>query len=247
MKRTEQIMGMPITVICADDQVDEAVIAAVFNFFRQIDTRYSPYIDSSDVGKINRGELIAEHYSQELRTILELAETTKRQTKGYFDVWHEGVFDPSGIVKGWAIQRAAALLAEHSSNYYVEAGGDIQVQGHSESGQPWQIGVRNPFDRTQTIAIVALDHGAIATSGTAIRGQHIYNPHDAAPLDDIVSLSVVGERIEDADRFATAAFAMGKQGIDFVESLAGFEGYMVDRHKTVTMTSGWQKYEANLT
>ena len=237
-------MGMPITVICADNHVNDAEIEAVFSFFRRVDARYSPYIDSSDVGRINRCELIAEHYSQELCTILELAESTKRQTNGYFDVWHDGVFDPSGIVKGWAIQRAAFILADYSSNYYIEAGGDIQVYGHSESGQPWQIGVRNPFDRTQTIAIVALDHGAIATSGTAIRGQHIYNPHDAAPLYDIVSLSVVGEHIEDADRFATAAFAMGKQGIAFIESLAGFEGYMVDKNKTVTMTSGWRKYEA---
>lgn len=244
MKRTEQIMGMPITVICADDQVDETAVEEVFGFFRQIDARYSPYIDTSDVEKINRGELIAEHYSQELRTILELAESTKHQTSGYFDVWHNGVFDPSGIVKGWAIQQAAALLAGHSRNFYIEAGGDIQAQGYSESGKPWQIGVRNPFDRKQTIAIIALDHGAIATSGTAIRGQHIYNPHDESPLDDIVSLSVVGERIEDVDRFATAAFAMGRKGIDFIESLPGFEGYMVDKNKTVTETSGWQKYEA---
>ena len=243
MNRTEQIMGMPITIICADDQVGTAVIDSVFDFFKEVDARYSPYIDTSDVGKINRGELIVEHYSQELRSILELAESTKQQTNGYFDVWHNGVFDPSGIVKGWALQQAAQLLAKHTSNFYVEAGGDIQVQGHSASGRPWQIGVRNPFDRTQTISVVALEDSGIATSGTAIRGQHIYNPHGQALLDDIVSLSVIGPKIVDADRFATAAFAMGKKGITFIESLSGFEGYMVDKHKTATMTSGWQKYE----
>jgi thiamine biosynthesis lipoprotein len=236
-------MGMPITIICADDQVSATVIDSIFDFFKEVDARYSPYIDTSDVGKINRGELIVEHYSQELHSILELAESTKQQTNGYFDVWHNGVFDPSGIVKGWAIQQAARLLAKHASNFYVEAGGDIQVQGHSASGHPWRIGVRNPFDRTQTVAVVALENGAIATSGTVIRGQHIYDPHGQALPDDVVSLSVIGPKIVDADRFATAAFAMGKKGITFIESLPGFEGYMVDKNKIATMTSGWQKYE----
>lgn len=236
-------MGMPITIIWTDDKLDQTVIDDVFDFFRVIDDRYSPYIYTSEVGKINRGELIAERYSQELRDILALAESTKSQTDGYFDVWHKGVFDPSGIVKGWAIQQAAQMLAARTANFYVEAGGDIQVQGQASSGQPWRIGVRNPFDRTQTIAIVSLDKGAIATSGTAIRGQHIYDPHDEAMLDEVVSLSVIGSRIVDADRFATAAFAMGKKGIDFIESLSGYEGYMVGKSKLVTMTSNWQKYE----
>lgn len=237
-------MGMPITVICSDNKVDQAFMDRVFEFFRGVDARYSPYIDGSDVGKINRGQLIAEHYSSELREIVKLADSTKVQTDGFFDVWHNGVFDPSGIVKGWAIQKAAHLMASRSSNFYIEAGGDIQVQGNSDSGNPWRIGVRNPFDRTQTVAVVALAHSAIATSGTAIRGQHIYNPHDETPLNDVVSLSVVGHRIVDADRFATAAFSMGRPGIEFIESLPGYEGYMIDKDKMVIKTSGWQKYEA---
>ena len=236
-------MGMPITVICVDDEVDATMFEEVFNFFREIDARYSPYIATSDVSKINRGELAATNYSQELRTILELAETTKRQTNGYFDVWHKDIFDPSGIVKGWAIQKAADLLKKRSNNFYVEAGGDIQVYGHSPSRQPWQIGVRNPFDRTQMIATIRLADGGIATSGTAIRGQHIYNPHTDAALEDTVSISVVGPRIVDADRFATAAFAMGKKGIAYIMSLPGYEGYAVDRHGIATMTPGWQEYE----
>ncbi len=74
----------------------------------------------------------------------------------------------------------------------------------------------------------------VATSGTSIRGQHIYNPQDdAAPIDEIVSLTVIGPNIYEADRFATAAFAMGSDGIVFIEQLDGFEGYMIDcqRHR----------------
>src|SRR5581483_3133547 len=98
-------------------------------------------------------------------------------------------------------------------NFYVEAGGDIQVKGRARPGQPWRIGIRNPFDRYQNIKVVELTDQAIATSGTAIRGQHIYNPHGATD-PAVVSLTVIGPTIYDADRFATAAFAMGRAGIN---------------------------------
>ena len=235
-------MGMPVTIICSDDTLDSEAFEETFNFFKKIDAAYSPYIESSDVTKINNGQLQEKDYSKELRDILKLADTTKQQANGYFDVWHKGSFDPSGIVKGWAIQQAATIIAKYTHNFYIEAGGDIQVTGVSPSGKPWKIGIRNPFDRAQNIAVAHLTDAAVATSGTAIRGQHIYNPYSDKPIAEIVSLTVIGQHIVDADRFATAAFAMGKQGISFIESLAGFEGYMVDGRKVATMTSGWEKY-----
>lgn len=238
MKHTEHIMGMPVTIICDVDEVDE-----IFDYFRFIDETYSPYKHDSDVNKVNRGDLQLDDYSDELRDILQLAEQTKQQTNGYFDVWHRGTFDPSGIVKGWAIQHAAELLSQRSQNYYIEAGGDIQVSGHSASGAPWRIGVRNPFQRDEIIAIVNPSNGGIATSGTAVRGQHIYNPHDDSPITDIASVSVIGPHIVDADRYATAAFAMGRPGIHFIESLADYEGYMIDQNGIATMTNRWQQYE----
>ncbi len=65
-----------------------------------------------------------------------------------------------------------------------------------------------------------------------------------AHLDDVKSLTVIGPDIYEADRFATAAFAMGRGGIDFIESLEGFEGYMIDASKTATFTSGFGRYAA---
>lgn len=242
MQRTEQIMGMPVTVICGDTQVAQSAIPMVMDFFRQVDERYSPYKETSEVSAINRGEIVAEHYSEELREILSLATDTKQQSDGYFDVWHNGVFDPSGIVKGWAIQEAARRLGEVTKDYYVEAGGDIQVSGNSPTGTPWRIGIRHPSDRTQNVAVLQLRDGGVATSGTAIRGQHIYNPHSQAPLDEIVSLTVVGPRIVDADRYATAGFAMGEQGIEFIAGLPDYEGYAINKDGIATMTPGWTKY-----
>ena len=83
----------------------------------------------------------------------------------------------------------------------------------------------------------------IATSGSYVRGQHIYDPH--APerqIEDIVSLTVIGPDVLEADRFSTAAFAMGKAGIHFIEELPGFEGYMVDAAGIATQTSGFKAF-----
>jgi thiamine biosynthesis lipoprotein len=79
----------------------------------------------------------------------------------------------------------------------------------------------------------------MATSGIYFRGEHIYNPHNDSQVKEVVSLSVVGSNIYDADRFATAAFAMGREGINFIEKLEGFEGYQIDREGMATMTSNF--------
>ena len=155
-----------------------------------------------------------------------------------------GKIDPSGLVKGWAIQKASNILTEKGfKNFYVEAGGDIQVQGNNADNKPWNVGIKNPFNQKEIVKVVYLHNQGMATSGTYIRGQHIYNPFKANELlNNIVSLTVIGPNVYEADRFATAAFAMGKEGINFIESLKGFEGYMINKEGLATMTSGFDKY-----
>src|SRR2546429_8833164 len=178
-----------------------------------------------------------------MKTIFALSEQTRQETQGYFDIRHNGVADPSGIVKGWAILQAATMLkAAEFMHFYIDAGGDIQVAG-KKGGNPWRIGIRNPFNRNENVKVLAVTDKGIATSGTAIRGQHIYDPHyPPMPLQDIVSLTVIGPNVYEADRFATAAFAMGKRGIYFIEQLPGFEGYMIDAAARATFTSGFERY-----
>jgi thiamine biosynthesis lipoprotein len=128
------------------------------------------------------------------------------------------------------------------SNFYIDAGGDIQVAGTKE-GHPWRIGIRNPFNRKENVKVLAITDKGVATSGTAIRGQHIYNPHyPEQPPQDIASLTVIGPDVYEADRFATAAFAMGRRGIAFIEELPGFEGYLIDTSARATFTSGFERY-----
>src|SRR5579864_2747206 len=243
MKQLQLLMGMPITVEVVDPIVTEADIEKVFAYFRAVDDIFSTYKEHSEISKINRGELCAEEYSDEMKTILALSEQTKQETQGYFDIKHNGIADPSGIVKGWAILQAAHRLKEAGlSNFYIDAGGDIQVSG-TKGGNPWRMGIRNPFNRKEQVKVLAITDRGIATSGTAIRGQHIYNPHHPdTPLEDIVSLTIIGPNVYEADRFATAAFAMGRRGIYFIERLDGFEGYMIDVGARATMTTGFEKY-----
>ena len=116
----------------------------------------------------------------------------------------------------------------------------------NDAGQDWRVGIRNPFNMDEIVKVLSATECGVATSGTYVRGQHIYNPKDEGQLVlDILSLTVIGPDIYEADRFATAAFVMGKAGIAFIESLEGFEGYMIDKDKRATYTSGFERYVAH--
>lgn len=243
MKQLRLLMGMPIAVEVLDPQVTSADLEEVFASFLAVDEIFSTYKEHSEISRLNRGELRLQDASAQVRAILRLSEQTRRQTQGYFDIHCPLGLDPSGIVKGWAIRQAAHLLRQRGrQNFSIDAGGDIQLAGHRQ-GQLWRVGIRNPFKRTENVTVLALSDCGVATSGTAVRGQHIYNPHQPqTPIGEIVSLTVIGPDIYEADRFATAAFAMGRQGIQFIEHLQGFEGYLIDAEARATLTSGFERY-----
>jgi thiamine biosynthesis lipoprotein len=193
---------------------------------------------------LNRNELALDAVSADMKTVLTLADQIRQKTDGYFDIQHAGVRDPSGLVKGWAIFNAAEMIRQAGfGNYYVEAGGDIQAAGCNSRGQPWRVGIRNPFNQDQIVKVLAISNCGVATSGTYIRGQHIYDPHKpGAIITDMVSLTVIGPDVYNADCYATAAFAMGRAGIEFIAGLDGFEAYMIDQDRRATFTSGFSRY-----
>ncbi|MEO8610768.1 MAG: FAD:protein FMN transferase [Chloroflexota bacterium] len=244
MNETRIMMGMPITVEVVDASVTTEAFDAVYAYFDYVDKKFSTYKDNSEISRINHGELTIGHASDDMRLVFELAEQTRLETDGYFDIEHDGILDPSGLVKGWAVYNAAEILHEKGfQHYFIDAGGDIQVAGRNYSGQNWRVGIRNPFNIHEIVKVIALDNCGVATSGTSIRGQHIYNPTGTdAVMDDIISLTVIGPNVYEADRFATAAYAMGRMGIGFIEQLDGFEGYLIDQQGRATLTSGFGKY-----
>ena len=255
MKETRLIMGMPIEIeiVPAAGRDERATLEAAFASLVAVDERFSTYKEGSEISRINRGEIAAAEASDEMREIFALAEQTKQETDGYFDIRRPdsvvvsgtiGPLDPSGVVKGWAIKNAAALVrAAGFEHFFINAGGDIATSGANERGEPWSVGIRNPFKREEIVKVVYPKGRGIATSGSYVRGAHVYDPH--APereLKDIVSLTIIGPDVLEADRFATAAFAMGKAGIAFIERLKDFEGYAIDASGIATMTSGFRAY-----
>lgn len=244
MKQTRWLMGMPITVEIVDASATAGAFDDVYAYFNYVDQTFSPFKETSEVSRVNRGELALADTCHDMQTILRLAEQTSEETHGYFDIWHNGTFNPSGIVKGWAIDEAASLLyMEGFRNFFVDAGGDVQVYGRNAQGEPWTVGICNPFNIQQIVKKVALDERGIATSGSYMRGAHIYNPRDEADqLDKIVSLTVIGPDVLEADRMATAAFAMGRMGVYFIEALPDFEAYMIDRSGQATLTTHFNDY-----
>ena len=234
---------MPITIDLVDSYADQSHLDKAFGYFTYVDETFSTYKPNSEIEKIKRGEISAEQYSPDVRRIFALAEITKQETDGYFDIGPLSTCDPSGIVKGWSIFQVAELLAHLGlQNYFVDAGGDIEVRGLNSDGGPWQIGIRHPFENENIVKALSLTNQGIATSGNYVRGNHIYDPKTRSNLDEIVSISVVGPSVYEADRFATAAYAMGKQGIHFIESRPGLEAYMIDSHGVATFTSQFDSF-----
>jgi FAD:protein FMN transferase len=241
MRETRLVMGMPITVeICG--ATDKTPVDAVFDYFQEVDRRFSTYRNDSEISAINRGDIPVKDWSGEMLEVLALAERTKNETGGYFDIRKpNGSLDPSGMVKGWAIRNAAGIVHRACvGNFFIDAGGDIQSCGRNASGLDWSVGIRNPFNAGEVIKIIYPRGRGVATSGTYVRGQHIYNPlRTGDSISEIVSLTVIGGDVLEADRFATAAFAMGRDGILFLEQTPGLEGYMVDSKGRATPTSGF--------
>lgn len=238
-------MGMSVIVeIIADDVNAAQLCEQVFAYFVAIDEQFSTYKPTSEISRINAGTLAPNQCSPLMRHILKLCEETKRDTAGYFDIAHNGQLDPSGLVKGWAINEAARLVSKAGiHDFCISAGGDMALSGHNKDIQLWRVGIKNPFEQHQIVKHLLLTNHGVATSGTYIRGQHIYDPH--LPLracTDIASLTVIGPTIYEADRFATAAFAMGQAGVQFIESRPGLEGYMIDSNGIATFTSNFKRY-----
>lgn len=233
---------MPVTVQVVDDTANGEALDAVFNDFTLLDRTFSPYVLDSAVSQVNRGELRLEDAGQLVNQAVDLCRLYERATGGYFSAWINGRFDPSGLIKGWAIDRACSILDRYGyRDYFVDAGGDVQTRGRNAEGGPWRVGIRHPVERDKVARVVLASGLAVATSGTYEKGEHILDPHSGEPASDWLSFTVVGPDILQADVFATACFAMGIGGLEFVAHVAGYEAYAIDRELCVSHTAGFER------
>lgn len=219
-----------------------SAIAAAVTWLHRVDAVFSTYRDDSQISRLGRGELRLDDCDPDVAFVLDLCAHVGRLSHGYFSSTYAGRLDPTGLVKGWSIERAADLLREAGSrNHSVNGGGDVQACGEPEPGRPWQVGVTHPFDRTGFASVVRIRDAAVATSGTAERGLHVLDPFTGRPATQLVSMTVVGPDLTRTDAYATAALAMGGAARDWLESLDGFEGFAVAADGGGWWTTGYPK------
>jgi FAD:protein FMN transferase len=212
------IMGMPVAVDGAAPELAERVFA----WLREVDARFSTYRRDSEISRLNRGELALRDTHVDVRAVLARCEALRGATDGYFDAG-PGPVDPAGLVKGWAVDRAGALLdAAGVDRWCIDAGGDVLLRGG-----PWRVGIRHPRRRRKLAAVLELTDAAVATSGTYERGAHIVDPHTGRAPAGVASVTIVGRELATADAYATAAFAMGRAGPRWTAALEGFAAMTV--------------------
>jgi len=258
LRHAEHVMG---TVFSFDVPASAApALPEVLSWLHWVDATFSTYSGGSDVSRFGRGELTLAECAPELAEVIAECAVLNEQSDGYFTAWPGGRFDPSGLVKGWSIERASNMLSvaaktgpsgtgpsgtgPSGTGHSVNGAGDMQCTGEPERGRPWRVGVAHPLHPSALAVIVAGRDFAVATSGTAERGAHIVNPHTGLPATELASVTVVGPRISTADAYATAAFAMGGAAREWAESLDGYAVFAVAPDGATWQTSGFAAYTA---
>ncbi|KAB7786993.1 FAD:protein FMN transferase [Bifidobacterium cebidarum] len=218
--------------------VIDQVTPEIADYLHHIETAFSPFSADSQVSAARRGDwraLISAQPSQtstqpntrhapnepsaahrlphtDFAEIYALVQQAKQLTHGHFDPMHAGQYDPTGIVKGWAIEQAhqrflmPLITAGTCEAAALGGGGDIQAAVADTSDFTWHIGVQDPANPNATIRTITLRNGAVATSGTSKRGEHI-----TRSAHDLAQATVVDDHLTFADMWATTAISAGEQ------------------------------------
>ena len=208
-------MNMPFTIVFVRDSFDEMLIDVLNQIVNEIDKylqnveeKFSPFLSESlvsrhtDIGE----ELQDDFFDIEYQEVYSRSIIAKKETHGLFDPFFDGKYNPTGFVKGWAIENAfMKYIKPLIDTNILEAGaingaGDMQVGTRLDSNFSWKIGIENPEDKEKIIAKYSIRNGAVATSGLSKKGQHIKSDNDI----NHVQVTVVGTYLSDVDVLATA-------------------------------------------
>ena len=244
VRHAEHVMGtvvsfdVPVTAR-HDGSLDDAI-----EWLHWVDRVFSPYRPDSDVSKLARAEVTLDGCAPEVAEVFAACARVRDVSGGYFTASPGGRLDPSGYVKGWAVERAASLLSRAgSADHLVNGGGDVQCAGGRAAGEPWRVGIADPFRPAAIALVVAVSDCAVATSGIAERGSHIIDPFTGRPPSGLASLTVIGPSLALADAYATAAFAMGPaRARDWTSSLDGHEAYAITPAGHSWHTAGFARH-----
>lgn len=251
-REVEHVMGMPVSVALRGRHSHSADGAeawrAVVEELRHVDAVFSTYRDDSVVRRLDRGELTLAECPAEVTEVLALGAQAERDSGGAFairlpDEHGRLRLDPSGVVKGWAVERAARLLTalEHT-DVCLSAGGDMVCHVADPERPAWRVGLEDPRDPTRLLAVVPVRSGAVATSGTRHRGRHLLDARTGRPAEGVASVTVIDPSLTEADIDATAAYALGFKAADWLRG-RGRTAFVVWLDATTTILDGRNTWE----
>ncbi len=248
----EVAMGMAVSLDVRDD-IESSAIDTVVAWLHHVDATFSTYKMESPLSQFGLGLISADQLSEEARNVLTLCEAVREETSGAFDIAcvpapNGSTLDPSGLVKGWAIERAAELLEAHGAeNFCINAGGDIALRGNAEPDQAWRIGIRHPSEPLASAAVLSLGgRAAIATSATYERGAHIIDPKTGEPTAELASVTIVGKDLTYVDSYATAVFVMGLKGAEWLmETHPELDAFVIGHDGLTWETPGFNRWRSS--
>ena len=206
-------MGTTVSIDVRDQGIGPDVLDAAVAVLEEIEDRFSTYRPTSEVCRLDRGELALEDAHPDMREVLGACSVLRAESAGAFDAWRDGRLDPSGYVKGWAAERAADVIRQAGATAFaLNIGGDVVCAGEPAPGEPWRIGVRDPDDPTRVLLVIGVRDGAVATSGLYERGAHVKDPRTGEAPGEWRSVTVLAPDLATANSIATAALAMGASG-----------------------------------
>jgi thiamine biosynthesis lipoprotein len=249
LRRVETAMGTTISIDVEPPLVSDATLDVVIAGLHAVDARFSTYKPDSEISRLMRGELAEADASPDVRHVIAACEHLAIVTGGAFDARRhraDGRLDPSGFVKGWAIEEAAWRIDEAGGrNYWINAGGDIVARGEAAPGRPWRVGIRHPDEAHRVASVLAVSDRAVATSGDYERGEHITDPRTGRAAAGLRSVTVVGPRLAFTDAYATAVYAMGLNGLTWLVNdgrADDYAAYAITDDGRAVWTEGMDRY-----
>jgi thiamine biosynthesis lipoprotein len=244
LTHVEFVMGTAVTfdVRFDGDQLRssaDAAVAEACEWLHWVDRTFTTYDESSYVRRLARGEVALGDCPAQVGEVVAMCERYRDETDGWFDPWAGPAgFDPSGLVKGWSVQLASDLLdARGFARHCVNGGGDVAARGRPGDAPSWGIGIVDPFDHQSLVVAVRVVDEAVATSGVAERGRHVWR-RDGTPATELASVTVLDPDLTRADVLATAALAMGQAALPWLAERVR-DAYVIDAERVELMTPGF--------
>lgn len=234
-RHIEDIWNTVVTIEC---ELERISYKDSIDFLHLVDQLFSTYLPDSQVSRLRRGEIEIKEADQPVQQVWQACLEIKEVSEGAFDPWAvPGGFDPSGYVKGWAADQVSEqLIKQGAKHIQVNAGGDISVRGGKDANTPWKLAVAHPCIKGEISKLYSITTGAIATSGSAERGDHIIDPHSKTVAVGARSATVIGPDAGISDALATALVVSGRDGASWFakEALSEYSCWVVDRHTDTT-------------